>query len=449
MISSPSSSSIFDLNQMATKRLDLIKRLNQNPQNFTATSYNKTNGLLASPYISINNPDLCCLINESCSQGKLTPTSKEHYLFEINGLKFVIKIISMSDPFMRFMVESPTSSKYINELLPESSCNYKNLSDYSYIATDEFTNEVLMGYLLDYILTQSQTGIKNYVISYDSTICSTKSLLLTYNKGILLQEHCDGGSLTSAISAPSFSNYLEIRAVNSNNQPINVNLVKSDTILNIFRQVITTLDFLQSNAHFVHGNLKTSNLMLKNEKYTNTYKGIKIDSPFTVKIADLTKSSLTINLTDPKTQKESPHRFYSYKPIVSLYKSISDFKPNIKMDSISGQYYYMVDNLLLSTLTAEISHMGLPFYQTFDTYTFIISFLLIPEVFRQIFMTPELKKLIWDPLWFPTDETTIYNLLISTINRQNDGSYETILNLLRGLRLKCQITSILVQLLSK
>ena len=92
--------------------------------------------------------------------------------------------------------------------------------------------------------------------------------------------------------------------------------------------------------------------------------------------------------------------------------------------------------------------MGIPFYQTFDTYVFIISFLLIPEIFRSVFTDNNLKSLIWDPLWFPEDVSKVYSLLIKSIINEDKNGVSTIFSILKNIKLKCNITANIISILT-
>lgn len=451
----------YDLTKMEKERTSLIENLNRNPRTFTLTIYNKSSGTLASPYLSVNNSEICCLIRGEqfkelnynnlppvCNVGQIaqlneTGKTSQPYLLTIGDKKFVLKIMRSKDPFIEYITKPPSSTKNITP----GSCNYKDLKDYSYIASDEFTNEYLIGYLLDFVFKQYSGGLKNYVTFYTATICASKTLFKTNNYNIIMMEYCDLGSLNNIGLTLPFAPYLEPTKFNSDGIITNINVIKSDVLLDIFKQTITSLDFLQDKLQFVHGDLKTRNILLKNEKYSATYRGITINSPFTVKLADFGKSSMTMLLTD----QQKPYRFYNYDSLASKYFIFTSFNPKINV--ANAENYYLIDNVTTSTLYAEFRHMGIPFYQTFDTYTFIISLLLIPEIFRAVFKTEfgvnnMIKPLIWDPLWFPDDVSTVYNALRISIKNGDENSMGTILSILKNIKLKCNITTNLVKLLS-
>ena len=93
------------------------------------------------------------------------------------------------------------------------------LKDYLYISSDEFTNEYLIGYLLDFVFKQFSNGLKNYVSFYIATICTTKNFFRTDNYNIIMMEYCDLGSLNDIGSTLLFAPYLETKLFNVNNVP--------------------------------------------------------------------------------------------------------------------------------------------------------------------------------------------------------------------------------------
>ena len=237
------------------------------------------------------------------------------YLLTIGNKKFVLKIIRSGNPFIKYSNEPPSSTKNI---IPKS-CNYKDLKNYSYLSSDEFTNEYLIGYLLDFVFRQFSNGLKTYVNFYTATICTSNKFLRTDNYDIIMMEYCDMGALNNIGSSNSFSSYLEDRLFNVGGIPSNIKVVKPDIVLNIYKQVITCLDFLQDKLQFVHGDLKVGNILLKNEQYRANYKNINIQSPFTVKLADFGKSSMTMLLGT----QQKPFRFYNYSSLASSYYVLS------------------------------------------------------------------------------------------------------------------------------
>jgi hypothetical protein len=446
----------YDLKKMEQNRLSLIQALNVNPKKFVLTLYNKSSGLLASPYLDINDPEICCLIQGEqfkeldyntlppvCNSGKLSVMEQsgktsQPYLLTVGDKKFVLKIMRSGDPSIEYSTHAPSSSKNI---IP-GSCNFKDLKGYSYIASDEFTNEFLIGYMLDYVFKQFSKGIKSYVSFHTATICTSKSFFKVENYDIIMMEYCDLGSLNNIGTNLLLSSLLEPKLFDINGIATNANIVKPDALLNIYKQVMISLDFLQDKVQFTHGDLKIANILLKTEQYATNYKNINISSPFTVKLADFGKSSMTMILSDAK----KPFRFYNHSSLASKYYVFTSFKP--KVNTGLGGEYYIIDNIAMSTLYSEIRHMGIPFYATFDTYTFIISFLLVPEVFRSVFSNEKLKSLLWDPLWFPGDSDKVYRSLVRSIQDKEEHTMGNVLKILKNIKLKCNITANIIALLA-
>jgi hypothetical protein len=435
--------------------LKLIESLNANPILFIQTLYKKSpSGSIVSPYLDLNNPELCCLSKKikfkDVNYNKLPPTcgvsslsvldatgkTSQPYILTLGSNKYVLKIITTGAPEIVFNTESPSSSKNV----PVGSCNYKDLSNYSYIGADEFTNEFIIGYLLDYIFTYFSNGLKGYVNFYTVTTCSAAETFGQTNYQIIMMEYCDLGALSNISIRPEFSGFLEYKMFNINNVNTNVTVIKRDSFLDIYKQILVSLDFLQESIQFVHGDLKLSNIFVKSEQYAVNYKGINIQSNYIFKLGDYGKSSLTMILTD----HQQAYRFYNQSSLATIFYKFSSFKP--KISSEYNESYYTIDNLTTASIYADLRHMGIPFYQTFDTYSFIISLLLIPEVFRMVFTTPDIQAIFWNELWFSDETSKMYNRVRKAIQNGAATGMATVLDILKDVKLKCNITTKLINL---
>src|SRR5690606_31679953 len=77
------------------------------------------------------------------------------YLVEINDLLLILKTTRPGNLSMVYREEPPTSIKKFEQTLDQapSKCGYPNLDDLRYLGADEFTNEMLIGLILDSFFT--------------------------------------------------------------------------------------------------------------------------------------------------------------------------------------------------------------------------------------------------------------------------------------------------------
>jgi hypothetical protein len=120
-------------------------------------------------------------------------------------------------------------------------------------------------------------------------------------------------------------------------------LIRPQVIIDMVKQV-----------EFNHGDLKAANVLVSAEPSRGNYQGLSWNSDLSFKLADFAKSSLTI-----RTSTNERVRLFNYSSSAETYLSIGT-------------------NFNVSAL-AQIRHMGLPYYFSFDLYTLMI----IPEIFKK------------------------------------------------------------------
>ena len=91
--------------------------------------------------------------------------------------------------------------------------------------------------------------------------------------------------------------------------------------------------------------------------------------------------------------------------------------------------------------------MGIPYFVSLDLYTFVISLLLIPEIYYPLLLSEKLRVTLFDSLWFSDDYLTVWKRVGSAIANKKENSYNTILDILTGIKLKCAATNLLLDTL--
>jgi len=397
------------------------------------------------PLISYNDPNICCILNNilfsnSCNGLTITPLGPSgkigvpYIIKSSDGLDLVVKVSKLGKLFSDYKTNPPTSlSSITNSELELNQCiNKVPLSHIRYLASDEFTNETLIAYVLN-ILTFKYNLPPLFVKHYQGAICSNTDLY-----GLNIMENCDLGSLDKLPNHPDFLKYLDEYNIVDNNLDLLAFLVNSDTIFQILSQITCSLHMLQNYLGFISGDLKAGNVFVKSDPINTNYMGIKLNSPFTCKIADYGKSSCMYPLHDGTYL-----RFYNDSSLADLYLSLHPFSPNIEL--IENDYYYTVDYTFSAQVHTRTMHMGIPFYKSFDLYTVLVSMLTHPAFFYMFFSNTTLKQIFWDSIWYNSYESEeAINRIRQHVVKGTGRSINDAISILLGLKLKCKAVNIVL-----
>jgi hypothetical protein len=418
------------------------------------------------PNFLYNDQRVCCLLDQTTksptcpgiNHGYLGKRGKDGvpFLVNIDGEDLVLKTTNPGQLSLVYRKEPPTNIKSFNATLKKapSRCGYSNIDDLRYLGADEFTNEMIIGIILSsYFITWNEETKNNFypIIEYlTSTVCQDRSpglkiITATPPIGVHLMEYADLGTLVDFANRRETQVYRQRQRIIDPRSPygeeITIEVIKPDIILQIIRQVIAALHLLQNEFDFNHGDLKAANILVRSEPAKGIYQGVDISAPFTCKVADYGKSSLTFG-TD-----QGPHRIYNRTWLADRYLYIMPFTPmiNTQRTREGDEPFFIVQGLFNIHLYTRTRHMGLPFYLAFDTYTFLISILLIPAFYYSFFESPHLVEKVWTPLWFGQDGQRMQqDILVFHKDPSKAQSISTVLNLLKGIRLRCNATQILL-----
>lgn len=420
-------------------------------------------------YISLNNPQICCLLTANkCALPEFIQQ----------------KIVSFPEISVQYRKGIPQGFiKYQSIINSTNSCGFGAIKNAYFVGSDRFTNEMLIAYFLQYIYNDSPLpAILNY---YTSTVCGNPSNmpnvpdvqayinepipniyegaskdepnsllsgsvrlqgLTPYQislyqsppyerplQGIFLIEKPVMGRLDQLVS--KFPEYGERLNVDGSIYYI----VRPKVTLEIFKQLTIILDSLRDFL-FEHGNLTIDKIMVVDEPVDFDVEGIPIQSDFICKLSDFSMSSITV----PLGHDHIPHHFYPRVPqLEDIYLNTPEFSPFI--DTYNRTPVYVLNNSFTNTMLSQIRGIGLPFYSSFDVYTLFLSIFLIPQFHYSVFdSNTNLKKLLWDPLWFPVDREVMYNRVVSLMNRGSSILFDDIVTILRNIRLKCNVTDDLI-----
>lgn len=466
----------------------LLSELITNPENFSRDYIRQP------PPFLYSDPQVCCLLknveshetstsmrdfnNPTCpgiNHGYLGSRGKVGipYLVEVgdttseegSSTLLILKTSQPGELSLTYRKEPPTNIRSFNTILDKapSRCGFPDISNLHYLGGDEFTNEMLIGVILNSTikLWNDNTGNNFYpYIEYiTSTVCQDRSssrLPITSTRpiGVHLMEFADLGTLVDFTKSPETYEYREGRKIiyptSHYGDDSIIEVVKVEVVFQIIRQVVASLHLLQKELIFNHGDLKAANIFVSSQPAEGSYEGVDISAPFTCKIADYGKSSLTVET------ETGPCRIYNRSWLADRYLYMMPFTPIINVQRMwkeraanflweEQEPFFIVQGLLDVHLYTRIRHMGLPFFLAYDIYCAIISMLLIPAFYYSFFDSDELIEKIWQPLWFGQDGDRIQLAILSFHDNQEKAqSIATTLELLRNIRLKCNATEILL-----
>ena len=197
--------------------------------------------------------------------------------------------------------------------------------------TDDFTNQTIQHLLLNLIL--GSVGNNNYIYQYDAFYCQQSDQTWT------------GYNVTDLANLGDLSGYLDT-------VPVNCQLV--DTIM---QQVLTPLRILKDPEYsFVHGDLKAKNIFVAGTR----------DAPI-FKIADYDKASITWR----------GMRFYNRGgKVVEASRQLAGYTIGYEPSQADG--YYILPSVPLTSIA--LRHTPVPFYGSYDLYSFIYSLLVEPKI---------------------------------------------------------------------
>lgn len=393
---------------------------------------------LYSNYIPINDSNVCCLLKGlDCDlvidSVKVPQVGKVGIPFIVtlkDHSKVVIKIITIR-PFANFNDSPKESIKDISNCVGHT-------QKISFFGTDVFTNEVIVSHLLTYILRAN--GMPSLSVNHiQASICQGPN----YGgiKGVTVMEYADLGSINKLPETEAFDSNFENTRIISGDGQMEIRVFNKETILNIVKQIIVIYDFL-SDYDFNHSDAKVANALVFSSPIKFEYKDLTVDSPFTVKIADFDKAAITLNSPTDQARNYDFIRFFNKSTLADVYFNLFPFNPVV--GTTHNQKYYKTDTTFNQQLFAQSRHTGLPFYHSYDIYTFMVSFLMMPEVFYKVFNDAELQIKIWQPLWFPEDISGMYLNIRDSVLAGKDPSFNNAVSLLSKTKLKCKVSNLLI-----
>lgn len=443
----------FDLEKFQELRYSMINHLNNDLKNVVNTFYTiKRSGILGlgskeifSPYLPIDLSPLCCFLEspkkDICENATLsTVIPGKDQIIQIGSNSYLLKKKELDELFLFYDEKPPTSYKDLDMKII-SSCLYSDLTDLKYLGSDEFTNEIFISFFLDVMYSlffpnnNSNERLNGYLKYHMATICNEKK-----NYGLFLTEYPEWGTLKDVSKNVSFTKSYEFK--NIDNVINKINSFLPYYIIDFTKQISANLYFLQQKLHFYHGNLTVDNIFIKDvgpqkkDYISFEYEGMRHSSNYLVKIGNFSGSSINATLNGKNV------RIYNKNKAAEIYYGIFPFKPEINDNAVFGKYFTL-NYLITAASITKANFMGVPFYISWDTATFLISFLMLPEVFYVVFTNQKLRNLLFDNLWSLDDYSLLYKRIHEAVMIKKSPNLENIIEILKDIKIKCNLTKTL------
>lgn len=374
--------------------------------------------------------DTCCLLKQRCDGITPKPLGTKGKV----GIPYLI----VDNQNRRYVTKM---SKYDNKVVyaqnppitvdaPESECISPEFRHMRYMGLDEFTNEFCVSIIVEEAFKRWDMRGKYFGVRYEgATVCD--------GTGIHITDYAELGDLKS-LSKNEL--YTEIYNVGFTT----MRLVQPEVIANILPQVVTAIHYLDETIQFRSNDLKVENIFVEPGLVTGSYGTLKFTGdeiqPLRCKIADYGKSSCTYT-----TNSGERIRVYNWSTLARQYLRVSDFTPDIR--TVDGRSYYVVDNTFVAQTYALERHMGVPYYRSFDYYTFILSLVSIPAYHYMFFsgMMDEARKRFWDQIWIDNrDKEKIMRRIEKAMRSGKRVSHTKTIKMLKGIKLYCDVVDHIV-----
>jgi len=475
----------FNQEMLRQQRNKLIIELFNNPETFAKTLFTKEKkgiikrrSKLYSTILRLNDPQFCCLVRmlqnddpkvcyfaqiqeeqggykievgipKGVLQGnRITAGAKGLSAGQIAALGagktesnvYFVRVYKNFNPDINFSVVAPGRIR-ANKIEIYKDCNNKYVLDAKqYIGSDKFTNSILIGYLLNLIYepnppnnnSLNMYGLDGITRTYAATTCLNGS----NEKGLLFTQYSSLGSLNNLLTELYGIKYFEKAELPDGQQIIKANYKFT---VDLLKQLLANLHFLTYNYFFNHGGLIASDINIDEKVADIDYLNVKVKSNFTARIDNFEHAAITV-----AKDQNTIIRLYNRSYVGEKLFYVAPFSPNVAKQ-LGEEYYTLGGKFNASSLT-EIRHMGIPYYSSFDAYTLLISIMIIPEFFYTIFSDTNLENL-FNTLFFREDRSTVYAGIYQAVMGKRPNNYDTVLTILRGKKLKCNMLTDVLKLL--
>ena len=242
---------------------------------------------------------------------------------------------------------------------------------YQTLQSDEFTNNILISFLLEYILRE------------DITMPSCCSLLTAFVCG-------DTGYLLS--KAPTYASLEQLASIARYLDDENV--FREDVTRGILQQLFAILNLL-SGYDFIHGSAsEPTSLSFKNEPCSYMIDGVHVTCPVTVQLSNFSRSSITIDTAMAPAGTTGKLRLIP-----------SSFLPELHDNKVMPKASRTLTPRQLK-ICRHLQQIGIPLDIPLDAYDFLLSMMRIPAFSQSVL---KYYRPLWDELEIPSEVIDVHH----------------------------------------
>lgn len=401
--------------------------------------------------------ELCCIDKNTCDYSGqasdwvpyvLENDGKGNAQFvTIKGIKYVVKSINTIDRFSSykdtdiFNLSDLRKSMVKNPIASTGCLGVLGDFKYKYIGVDTFGAEILNAANVNeaFDSVASMPKLYNKIVSY--SLCG--------RAGLMLMELADMSDMATFLTELPKSD-IEMYEVSIEKKTSTFPGIKRAIILPLIKQVVSAIDFLQKKIEFIHSELLVNNVLVSSEGCTGTYLGINLKGGFIARIADYahSSSSLLLEGTTDKARIFNEYRVTRFLPITPSYELSPKKERVCELRVGSGSvcndvFWWEIPSSFGLKTSLITQHSGMPFYRSYDLYTFLISLMLCPKFYYAIMGDVELYNALWTQLWLPKELNRVNKLIQN--NKGEKISLSLVLDIMAGLFLRCNALDIILE----
>jgi len=227
----------------------------------------------------------------------------------------------------------------------------------------------------------------------------------------------DIGTLTDLAKHKRFEKCRVPSKVEIDDKILFLSIIKAEIVQKILSSLVLQLDILQKTMEFRGGGLTKDHLAL----YENNE----------VKIKNFTTCSAN----------DGVNRFYPNAVLSGFYSQL------FKIDTATETY--KLNRFLFDwQILALCRYSKVPYFESFDYYTMLISILGIPEFFYTFFSSQLLKCMFWDSVFSEDDNEIVYLRLKNLIGKNKEVTQTEIFDILDGVELQTTILTHIMNLMT-
>ncbi|CAH6419395.1 Protein kinase [uncultured virus] len=393
---------------------------------------------------------------------------------ESAGKNLIIASSSIASPFLMWDDDAARRAKvYVQQYHNVTLCGTPNIQNLRCITGDSFTIRTLILWMIHRRFAEK--GLPHCPLLHTAFICNSNGYSLYTMPSI--------GPMPELHKNLDYHN-LDLTTTNTTvkSQHFAYTPLKYEIVRTIIVQLLVILLEL-SEINFSHGTPSVHGLVFNKDPVSYAYDGVQIIGPITVQITDLWNSSATFNKIHyfPKNIRSSTsierNMFaptISTKTVSMAYCGDIGAIQNLSQDPIACpvtlqtcpdaityevckpqniNFYQLTSSTL--DIYAAIRHIGFPiFASSFDLYCFMISLMCDKSFYATVINDQRLYRL-WSMMWLSEDLFDVESLIreaqdVETNNQKsanNRTSSNTVINIIRGKWLRCDITQFLWSLI--